>query len=156
MLDAGDPAPDFDLPRPTAEGSETFRLSAALRDGPVVLAFYPAADTDGAAGLLSELAAIDWASVTDSIAILGVGVGGLDDYERLDDAVDVPFPLLLDPDGYFADKYGVLEPVDEETVRVRPSVFVVDQNCFVEDGWSTGPGEDPLSLDTVRQTVEWL
>lgn len=157
MLDAGDPAPDFDLPRPTTTGSETYRLSAAARAGPVVLVFYPVADTAGAAEMLRELAAVDWASVTDSLAILGVGVGDRDSHDRLADAVEVPFPLLLDQDGFFADQYGVLDLVDEQTARIQPALFVVGEDCFVRYAWATGDpdGEQDaaLPLDEVQTAV---
>lgn len=157
MLDAGDPAPDFDLPRPTTTGSETYRLSAAAQAGPVVLAFYPVADTAGAVEILRELTAVDWASVADSVAVLGVGVGDRESHDRLADEVDVPFPLLLDQDGFFADMYGILEPVDERTVQVRPALFVVGKDCFVRYSWSAADsdadGDGSLPLDEVRSAV---
>lgn len=157
MLDAGDPAPDFDLPRPTTVGSETYRLSAAAQAGPVVLAFYPVADTAGATAILRELAGVDWASVTDGLAILGIGVGDRSSHERLAADVDVPFPLLLDQDGFFADQYGVLDPVDEQTVRVRPALLVVGEDCFVRYAWSAGDSvtnaNESLPLDAVRTAV---
>lgn len=162
MLDAGDPAPDFDLPRPTTEGSETYRLSAAAQEGPVVLVFYPVADTAGAASLLRELAAVDWSNVTDGLAILGVGVGDQTDHDRLAGEVDLPFPLLLDQRGFFADMYGVLEPVGEDAVRVRPALFVVGEDCFVRYAWAAGDtegdGTDPddpvkLPLDEVQSAI---
>lgn len=157
MLDAGDPAPDFDLPRPTTEGSETYRLSAAAQAGPVVLAFYPVADTASAAELLRELATVDWESVTDALAILGVGVGDRDSHDRLADEVAVPFPLLLDQDGFFADRYGVLDSVDERTVRVRPALFVVGEDCFVRYSWvaadSDADADGSLPLDELQAAL---
>lgn len=159
MLDAGDPALDFDLPRPTADGSETYRLSAAAREGPVVLAFYPVAETAGAASFLRELAAADWDAVADGFSVLAVGVGDRGSHDRLAEQVDVPFPLLLDQDGFFAGRYGILDPLDDRTVRVRPSVFVVDENCFVEYAWAAGDADqasDPaasLPLDEVRSAL---
>jgi len=153
MLDAGDPAPDFDLPRPTTDGGDVYRLSAATREGPAVVAFYPVADTAGAAALLRELAAVDWAALGDGLAVLGVGVGDREHHRKLTAEVSVPFPLLLDQDGFFADIYGVLEPVGEDAVRVRPSVFVVDQRCFVANAWVARDGGDSLPLDEVRSTV---
>jgi peroxiredoxin len=157
MLEAGDPALDFDLPRPTTDGSETYRPSAAAQAGPVVLAFYPVADTAGSAALLRELAAVDWTDVADSIAIRGVGVGNGESHERLAAEIDVPFPLLLDRDGYFAERYGTLTPVDDRTVQVRAAVFVVDENCFVQYAWtaseSDGDPADSLPIDEVRSAV---
>lgn len=157
MLDAGDPAPDFDLPRPTTDGSETYRLSAAAREGPVVLAFYPVAYTTGAAELLRELTAVDWASVTDSAAVLGVGVGDQASHERLAGEVDVPFPLLLDGDGFFADRYGILEPVGDGAVRVPRALFVVGEDCFVRYAWSEADPavdhDESLPLEEIQSAV---
>ena len=156
MLDAGDPAPDFDLPRPTAEGSETYRLSAAAREGPVVLAFYPVADTDRTSELLGDLAGVDWAAHADRLAVLGVGVGELASHDRLADDVDVPFPLLLDRDGYFANQYGVLELLGNDAVRVRPALFVVDGSCFVRYA-RVGTDEDSSPpLDGVQSALASL
>ena len=50
MLDVGDRAPDFTITMAGGKAYndlEDFELSAALEDGPVVLAFYPAAFTSG-------------------------------------------------------------------------------------------------------------
>lgn len=156
MLGQGDPAPDFDLPRPTADGSETYRLSAAAREGPVVVAFYPLADADGAAGLVSALADVDWTSVADRVAVLGVGVGDLGAHDRLADDVDAPFPLLVDRDGYFAEHYGVLEPVGEDAVRARRALFVVDRDCAVRYAWCEGGVDESPPLDAVTAAVASL
>ena len=44
VLKEGDPAPEFELP---GSDGRTFRLSEALRRGPVVLAWFPKAFTGG-------------------------------------------------------------------------------------------------------------
>jgi thioredoxin-dependent peroxiredoxin len=46
-LEVGDPAPDFTTQASLGGKEFTYRLSAALKDGPVVLYFYPAAFTQG-------------------------------------------------------------------------------------------------------------
>lgn len=46
-LDVGDVAPDFSTQASLGGKEFTYRLSAALKDGPVVLYFYPAAFTPG-------------------------------------------------------------------------------------------------------------
>jgi peroxiredoxin len=46
-LNVGDPAPDFTTAASLAGREFTYTLSTALRDGPVVLYFYPAAFTAG-------------------------------------------------------------------------------------------------------------
>jgi peroxiredoxin len=46
-LEVGDPAPDFTTQASLGGKEFTYRLSAALKEGPVVLYFYPAAFTQG-------------------------------------------------------------------------------------------------------------
>lgn len=46
-LEAGDPAPDFTVPAALAGETFEFSLQQTLRQGPVVLYFYPAAFTKG-------------------------------------------------------------------------------------------------------------
>jgi peroxiredoxin len=46
-LEVGDTAPDFSTQASLGGKEFTYRLSAALKDGPVVLYFYPAAFTQG-------------------------------------------------------------------------------------------------------------
>ncbi|WP_226021662.1 redoxin domain-containing protein [Halomicrobium salinisoli] len=154
MLTEGDPAPDFDLPRPATGGDQTYRLSAAAREGPVVVAFYPLADVDGAADLLTALAGADWAGAG-RLAAFGVGVGERADHERLVDRTDVGFPLLLDRDGYFADRYGLLEPAGEGAVRMAPAVYLVDGDCVVRFARQLDAGESP-PVEAIRDALASL
>jgi len=47
MVQEGDKAPDFTVPRVTADEVDEFTLSDEVGDGPVVLAFFPGAFTSG-------------------------------------------------------------------------------------------------------------
>jgi len=146
MLDAGDPAPDFDLPRPTTSGDQTYRLSAAAQEAPVVVAFFAPADRSGTADLLDALAGVDWASVIDRVSVFGIGVGPLDDVEALATDLDTPFPLLADPNGFFAERYGVMDETPDGW-RPRRALFVVDQRCRIQFAWRSdddGAGSVPI------------
>ncbi|WP_225333713.1 redoxin domain-containing protein [Halomicrobium urmianum] len=155
MLTEGDPAPDFDLPRPATGGDETYRLSAAAREGPVVVAFYPLADVDGAADLLTVLAEADWSGAADRLAAFGVGVGERADHERLAARADVGFPLLLDRDGYFADRYGLLEPAGGDAVAMTPALYLVDGDCVVRFARRLDGGESP-PIEALRDALASL
>lgn len=155
MLTEGDPAPDFDLPRPATGGDQTYRLSAAAREGPVLVAFYPLADVDGAAETLRALAEADWSGAADRLAAFGVGVGERADHERLTERAAVGFPLLLDRDGYFADRYGLLEPTGRDAVTMAPAVFLVDGDCVVRFARRLDGDESP-PVDEVRDAVASL
>ena len=104
MLRAGDPAPDFEL---TDESGAPRRLSALLADGPVVLFFYPAANSPGCTAeschfrdLAAEFAAVGAQRV-------GISADGIDAQQRFSSRHGFDFPLLSDPDRTVADAYGV-------------------------------------------------
>jgi len=71
-LKAGDKAPDFTTQASLGGQVFTFSLAAALRKGPVVLYFYPAAFTQGC-----TIEAHDFAEATDKYTALGATVIGV-------------------------------------------------------------------------------
>src|SRR4029450_4491734 len=79
-LKPGDAAPDFKTQASLAGNVFTFSLGDALKKGPVVLYFYPAAFTSGC-----TIEAHDFAEATDSYRALGASVIGVssDDIETL-------------------------------------------------------------------------
>ena len=79
-LKPGDPAPDFAAPASLAGNTFTFSLADALKKGPVVLYFYPAAFTTGC-----TIEAHDFADAVDAYRALGASVIGVshDDIKTL-------------------------------------------------------------------------
>lgn len=79
-LKAGDAAPDFRTQASLAGNQFTFSLADALKKGPVVLYFYPAAFTSGC-----TIEAHDFAEAVDSYRALGASVIGVsrDDIQTL-------------------------------------------------------------------------
>jgi len=155
MLGEDDPAPDFDLPRPTGEGTPTYRLSAAASDGPVTLAFVGLADAPGTLALLRELGELGWSSMPGPVAALGVCVDEMDAVAGLADSLDLPYPLLADPDGFFAQRYGVLEEQGGQ-LYMRRGLFIVDQSCRLRFVWrATDPEESP-PVEDVAATLRSL
>lgn len=71
-LKPGDPAPDFQAPASLAGNVFTFSLAEALKKGPVVLYFYPAAFTTGC-----TIEAHDFADAVDAYRALGASVIGV-------------------------------------------------------------------------------
>ena len=71
-LDAGVTAPDFTTPATLAGKPFTFSLADALKSGPVVLYFYPAAFTHGC-----TIEAHDFAEATDRFKSMGATVIGV-------------------------------------------------------------------------------
>lgn len=105
MLDAGTDAPDFTLP--DQDGTDV-RLSD-LRGDPVVVYFYPRADTPGcttqACGIRDA-----WDEFADrDVTVLGISDDPVDDLADFADKYDLPFTLLSDESGEVAtayDSYG--------------------------------------------------
>lgn len=79
-LSVGAPAPDFSTPASLGGEVFTFQLNEALKQGPVVLYFYPAAFTQGC-----TIEARNFAEATDDYKALGATVIGVsaDDIETL-------------------------------------------------------------------------
>ena len=102
MIAAGEAAPDFTLPD---QDGEPVTLSA-LRGGPVVLYFYPKADTPGcttqACGIRDHSADYDAAGAT----VLGVSPDSVKDVKKFHGKQGLNFTLLADADHAVAELYG--------------------------------------------------
>ena len=102
MLEPGSEAPDFTLPD---QNGETVSLSG-LRGRPVVLYFYPKADTPGctvqACGVRDRRA--DYAEA--GAVVLGVSPDPVSRVKRFDEKYGLDFPLLADEDHAVAEAYG--------------------------------------------------
>ena len=103
MIEAGTEAPDFTLPN---QDGEDVTLSS-LRGGPVVLYFYPKADTPGcttqACGVRDHLPAYEQADAV----VLGVSPDPVKKVKKFHDKQALNFTLLADEDHAVCDAYGV-------------------------------------------------
>lgn len=157
MLDAGDPAPDFDLLGPTDEGFATYRLSAAANAGPVVLVFYEFDFSPSCADALATLQDADWTAVTDALSIFGVSGDGPYAHRRFAADLELGFPLLVDRDGYVADLFGILDDARDGLPQVpRRSVFVVDRSCTIRYAWRASEDDATIDVDPILNALEGL
>src|SRR5262245_30774396 len=109
-LKPGDAAPAFAARVSIAGKESSFSLTDSLRNGPVVVYFYPAAYTSGC-----NLEAHAFATQMDAFAAAGVSVVGVsqDSIARLNDFSADPkycagkFPVASDPDGAIARSFGL-------------------------------------------------
>jgi peroxiredoxin len=98
-LEVGDPAPDFTTPATLGGKQFSFTLSEALKNGPVVLYFYPAAFTHGC-----TIEAHEFAQAMPRFKEFGASVIGVssDDIETLDkfsvSECQSKFPVASDQD----------------------------------------------------------
>jgi peroxiredoxin Q/BCP len=103
VIDQGTTAPDFELPN---QDGAAVRLSS-LRGQPVVLYFYPKADTTGcttqACGVRDHRD--DYAAA--GAVVLGVSPDPVKALARFADKYGLAFPLLSDSDHAVAEAYGV-------------------------------------------------
>ena len=103
MIEPGDKAPDFTLP--DQDGSDV-KLSK-LRGKPVVVYFYPKADTPGcttqACGVRDRQA--DYAAA--GATVLGISPDPVAKVKKFHDKQSLNFSLLADEGHHVADSYGV-------------------------------------------------
>jgi peroxiredoxin len=110
-LQPGMAAPKFTAPASRNGKSFRFSLSDALRDGPVVVYFYPSAYTRGC-----DIEAHTFSTQIAKFKAAGASVVGvsLDSIERLNDFSKDPdfcagnFPVASDPDGHIAQSYELM------------------------------------------------
>src|SRR5690348_9333117 len=110
MLKTGAKAPDFTATASQAGKDFTFSLKDALKKGPVVVYFYPAAYTGGC-----DLEAHTFATQADKFKAAGATIIGVsaDDIDRLNSFSSDPdycagkFPVASDADGKIAASYGL-------------------------------------------------
>lgn len=127
MLKAGDKAPEFVLP--DESGRET-SLSDLLKEGPLILYFYPA---DFTPGCTKEACAIR--DIHDEITGVGLQVVGIspqdgESHTRFREKHGLPFRLLADPEKTVIKMFGVDGPLG---VGVRRATFLVAQDRKIQD-----------------------
>lgn len=102
----GEPAPDFDAP--THDGNR-LKLSA-LRGHPVVLYFYPAADTPGCTSESKGLRDIYPQLKAKQVEVVGVSTDTVGAQCNFAEKYSLPFPLVADDAKKVGAAYGVLNP----------------------------------------------
>ncbi|MGD9736218.1 MAG: peroxiredoxin [Solirubrobacterales bacterium] len=121
-VDAGDSAPDFELP---GTGGRTYRL-ADYRGRKLVLAFYPGDFTPTCTKQFCSYR--DQGERLDRLGadVLGISAQSVDSHERFSEEKRLNVPLLADEDRSVARAYGVTAGP-----TVRRAIFVVDEQGIV-------------------------
>lgn len=89
-----------------------------------VLAFYPKAMTPGCTSEVCSMRDSFETLSTVGADIYGISLDSVQDQAQFVQKHELNFPLLSDPDGSVATKYGVLDPTAQYTKRVT---FVIDE-----------------------------
>ncbi|WP_040866029.1 peroxiredoxin [Nocardia exalbida] len=127
-MQQGQLAPAFELP----DQSGTPRsLDALLADGPLVLFFYPAANTPVCTAeachfrdLAAEFAAL-------GATCVGISTDNVDTQAGFADKQRLGYPLLSDADGAVSAKFGVKRGLLGKLAPVKRQTFVIDTDRTV-------------------------
>ncbi len=130
-LNVGDKAPDFTAQASLGGKEFTFALNDALKKGPVVLYFYPAAFTSGC-----TVEAHLFADATDQFKALGATVIGVshDDIEKLNrfsvSECRSKFPVAADADQHIMKGYDAVLPQKPEYANRTSYVIAPDHTIL--------------------------
>jgi peroxiredoxin Q/BCP len=103
MIEPGDKAPDFELPD---QDGRTIKLSG-LRGRPVVVYFYPKADTPGCTTQACGVRDHQSDYIDAGAVVLGISPDPVAKIEKFHEKHGLNFPLLADEDHAVAERYGV-------------------------------------------------
>ena len=118
-MDAGDAVPDFELPD---QNGVPHRLSTLLKDGPVVLFFYPAAMTAGCTAETCHFRDLGAEFAAAGAQRIGISPDTVDKQQQFAQKHSFDFPLLADSDRRVAETFGVKR---SRFSPVKRSTFVI-------------------------------
>lgn len=120
MLSEGDVVEDFELPD---QHGDPVSLSGLLKDGPVVLFFYPKAMTTGCTRESCHFRDLGGEFAEVGAQRVGISADDVDRQAQFDAKHDLGYPLLSDPDRAIAGRFGVkrMGPVFN-----KRATFVID------------------------------
>ncbi len=133
-LQAGDQAPDFELPR---DGGGRISL-AEFRGRPVVLYFYPKDDTSGCTREAQEFAAAydDFRGL--GFEVIGLSKDSVRRHDRFKAKYELPFPLASDEEGAVVQAYGAWvekSMYGRRYMGIERSTFLIDADGRVRRVW---------------------
>jgi peroxiredoxin Q/BCP len=144
MLTPGDPAPPFSLP----DQDGTVRTLSEFEGRPVLVYFYPRADTPGCTAQACGLR--DIASDVGDAAIVGISPDKPTAQKRFDTKYSLGFPLLSDPDHAVAEAYDVWREkkmYGRTSMGILRSAFLIDAKGKVQAAWyKISPKDTPTNL----------
>lgn len=138
-LKVGDRAPDFTLA--DTDGTAV-TLSKLLRDGPVILFFFPKAFTPGCTRQSSNYRDRYGDVRAKGAQAVGISVDDAATLRRFKEKLGAPYPLLSDPGGKVSEQYVGLMPIVKVAKRAN---VVVSQDGVVQDLVTGGDAVDPSS-----------
>ena len=153
VLKVGDKAPDFTTEASLGGHSYSYSLADALKKGPVVVYFYPAAFTKGC-----TIEAHEFADAVDQYKHYGATVIGVshDDIGTLEkfsvSECRSKFPVAADPQRHIIDAYDAAMPL-VKTMANRVSYVIAPDGTIIYEYTSLSP--DKHVVNTMSAVKEW-
>jgi mycoredoxin-dependent peroxiredoxin len=153
ILSAGESAPDFDLPVLIGGVKKRFRLSEAIADKNIVLAFYPSNWESISGQQLEEYQTERSKFLAARSEVVGICVDSImntTQWERELGPFD--FPLCSDfwPHGEVSRAYGVFHDIGPHAGTADRSVFVVDRKGAIAFSKIYGRQDLPPLSETIE------
>ena len=125
MLAMGGRAPEFTLPD---QDEQSVSLSTLLRDGPLILYFYPADFTPGCTREACALRDLHIEIQQAGLDVAGVSPQTPSSHRSFREKYHLPFTLLSDVDKFVIRMYDVLGPLG---IGTRRATYLIDQARYV-------------------------
>ena len=144
QLSVGDKAPAFGL---SDQHGDTVRLSS-FKGAPVVVYFYPKADTPGCTQQSCGLR--DITADIGRTKIVGISPDKPEKQKKFDEKYELGFPLLADTEHTVAKAFKVWKKKSmygREYMGIERSAFLIDANGVILHAWyKISPKDTPLKL----------
>jgi len=142
MVAVGDNAPDFTAPN---QDGKSFTLSS-LRGSPVVLYFYPKADTPGCTIEAKGFRDVHGEFAAQKVHVIGVSTDDCPAQKAFEAKYGLNFPLIADNSHSVASAYGVLSPQGS----ARRVTFMIDAKGKVLEVVEGSPAEKHVAAAQAR------
>jgi peroxiredoxin Q/BCP len=126
----GDVIDDFELPDETGTPR---KLSDFLSSGPVVLFFYPAAMTPGCTAESCHFRDLAKEFADAGASRVGISRDPVDKQKQFADKYSFGYPLLSDPDGTIARRFGVRRSLALGPLVTKRTTFVIGPDRRILD-----------------------
>jgi peroxiredoxin Q/BCP len=127
MLANGQKAPDFEL---ADQDGRKHTLKSLLKDGPLILYFYPADFTPGCTKEACSFRDLHQDMLRAKLRIVGVSPQDIDSHRRFAEKHGLNFPLLSDPDKKAVKAYDLDGPLG---FGVRRGTYLIGTDGKIQD-----------------------
>ena len=151
MIEKGQTAPDFTLPR---DGGGTVTLSE-LQGAPIVLYFYPKDDTSGCTREAQDFTEAANAFKAAGCTVLGVSKDTVAKHDKFREKHDLGITLLSDAEGNVCETYGTWvekSMYGRKYMGVERSTYLIDREGRIAECWRKVkvPGHAQSVLDATK------